>query len=268
VDEGADIECIGDACMSTGGAGGSGGSGGGYEPCAGKNCGETCTLCAPDDAGCVETNDLKVCSGPNGTCFAGAIDCSPPAECDLAGPNTCGELEVCCDSGRCGPVSSGEGRCEAADPTTGVCKPCACASQPGGCPKCNAPDTRIATPAGDRAIADLREGDLVLSMHRGALVAVPILRTRQMTVHDHAVVRLTFADGRQAEISGTHPTADGRRLDALVPGDALGEARVVAVETVPYAHDRTYDILPASDTGTYLAAGALIGSTLSPGRAE
>jgi hypothetical protein len=34
-------------------------------------------------------------------------------------------------------------------------------------------------------------------------------------------------------------------------------------ELVPYAYDAAYDILPASSTGTYSAAGALIGSTLS-----
>jgi hypothetical protein len=31
---------------------------------------------------------------------------------------------------------------------------------------------------------------------------------------------------------------------------------------IPYEHAFTYDILPASETGTYYAAGALIGSTL------
>jgi hypothetical protein len=31
---------------------------------------------------------------------------------------------------------------------------------------------------------------------------------------------------------------------------------------VPYEHPFTYDILPASSTGTYIAGGKLIGSTL------
>jgi hypothetical protein len=63
-------------------------------------------------------------------------------------------------------------------------------------------------------------------------------------------------------VSGSHPTADGRRLDALQPGDTLGGPHVQSLQLVPYEHDRTYDILPASDTGTYMAGGALIGSTL------
>ena len=38
---------------------------------------------------------------------------------------------------------------------------------------------------------------------------------------------------------------------------------MVDVETVPYRHEYTYDILPASDSGTYFAGGVLVGSTLA-----
>jgi hypothetical protein len=37
---------------------------------------------------------------------------------------------------------------------------------------------------------------------------------------------------------------------------------VQSIAFVPYEHERTYDILPASETGSYVAGGALIGSTL------
>jgi hypothetical protein len=100
-------------------------------------------------------------------------------------------------------------------------------------------------------------------MHRGELVAVPVLAIGRARVVNHAVVRLTLDNGRTIEVSGSHPTADGRRLDALTPGDVLGELHVIGVELVPYAHEHTYDILPASDSATYLAAGALLGSTLA-----
>jgi hypothetical protein len=40
------------------------------------------------------------------------------------------------------------------------------------------------------------------------------------------------------------------------------------VEIVPYGHPYTYDILPASKSGTYFAAGVLIGSTLKAGVAS
>lgn len=67
------------------------------------------------------------------------------------------------------------------------------------------------------------------------------------------------------ELSAGHPTADGRQFGELRPGNRLDELHTVqSVEVVPYRHDATYDILPASGTGTYFAAGALVGSTLRP----
>jgi hypothetical protein len=38
---------------------------------------------------------------------------------------------------------------------------------------------------------------------------------------------------------------------------------IKSVDVVAYEHEATYDILPASDTGTYFAAGIQIGSTLA-----
>ena len=37
---------------------------------------------------------------------------------------------------------------------------------------------------------------------------------------------------------------------------------VRSAQWVPYRYERTHDILPDSDSGTYVAAGALIGSSL------
>jgi hypothetical protein len=37
-----------------------------YDPCAGKACGETCTLCAPDDLTCREPSSAKTCGGDAG----------------------------------------------------------------------------------------------------------------------------------------------------------------------------------------------------------
>ena len=56
-----------------------------------------------------------------------------------------------------------------------------------------------------------------------------------------------------------------RRLGTFLvlrAGSTVGERRVATATLVPYPYAFTYDILPASDTGTYVAAGALIGSTL------
>jgi Hint domain len=133
----------------------------------------------------------------------------------------------------------------------------------GECPICAAPDTPIATPNGERPIASLRAGDLVYSVDHDAIVAVPLLKVGHTSVSQHRVVSVALQDGRVLQISPGHPTADGRTFADLLAGGQLdAEHSVLSAELVPYAYDATYDILPASSTGTYYAAGALIGSTL------
>jgi hypothetical protein len=123
----------------------------------------------------------------------------------------------------------------------------------------------IATPQGDRPIAELDVGDLVYSIDGDAIVAVPILATKREPAQGHAVPRLSLKDGGVLEISAGHPTADGRFFADLRPGDHLGQAQVEAVVTVPYRYAFTHDILPASSTHAYFAGGALIGSTFDSG---
>ena len=128
---------------------------------------------------------------------------------------------------------------------------------------CASPDTPIATPAGERPIASLEVGDLVLSVDHGVVEAVPVARTRRTPVAVHHVVLVTLGDGSVLRISPGHPTADGRLFGELRAGDTLGGEGVVSACLVPYDSDATYDILPASDTGTYFAAHVLVGSTLA-----
>jgi hypothetical protein len=128
---------------------------------------------------------------------------------------------------------------------------------------CAAPDTPIATPSGDRPIASLRKGDLVWSVDRGRIVAVPISVVARTAVGaEHVMVRVKFANGTVIRISPGHPTADGRTLGDLRKGDRLDHQEPAEVTRVTYGEPFTYDILPASDTGAYFAGGALIGSTL------
>src|SRR6185369_2077370 len=98
------------------------------------------------------------------------------------------------------------------------------------------PDTPIATPLGDRPIAELAPGDLVFSVDHDAVVAVPIARVNRAPVRDHHVVRVALANGAVLQISARHPTADGRTFGDLHAGDALDGVRIVVVELVPYAH--------------------------------
>jgi hypothetical protein len=131
------------------------------------------------------------------------------------------------------------------------------------CPICAAPDTPIATPAGERPIAELRVGDLVYSVDHGAIVPVPIVHVGSTRVDHHQVLRIALTDGAILNISPGHPLANGTPLSSLAVGDNVDEQHSVqTVQLVPYTYDRTYDILPSSSTGTYFAAGTLLGSTL------
>lgn len=133
--------------------------------------------------------------------------------------------------------------------------------------RCASPETPIATPAGETPIAALRVGDLVYSLEDGKTVSVPVARTiRVPAPPGHRMLELVLNNGRVLRVSEGHPTATGRPLVELVPGDALGPARILSSESLPYDESYTYDILPASASGTYWAAGALLGSTLhTPG---
>ena len=70
-----------------------------HDPCAGKACGDACSLCAPGDTGCVEPASVKHCD-PGGRCLEGspAFACPHP---DCAGKacgdpcNPCGPDAVC-----------------------------------------------------------------------------------------------------------------------------------------------------------------------------
>jgi hypothetical protein len=109
----------------------------------------------------------------------------------------------------------------------------------------------------------LHVGDLVYSIDEGAIVAVPIAQVGSTRVTHHQVLRIALTNGAILNISPGHPLANGKPLSSLSPGDNVDERhRVQALKLVPYSYDRTYDILPKSSTGTYFAAGTLLGSTL------
>jgi hypothetical protein len=265
-----------------------------YEGCVDpKDCAPTCT--APDDpSGCACYSNADCAVGSNcygadcesqrlGTCRVappdgcfGDIDCpngqtcigGHPAPCGTAIPDaigTCGVEE--CSAGDC-PGTSGatctcsDGvECVAATGQTGSGQ---CRGDDGTCfaCKCAAPDTPIATPTGDRPIADLLPGDLVYSVDGDSIRAVPVARINRVSVVRHEVLHVTFDGGRSIDMTPGHPLADGRPLSALRAGDELLGGAVVSVVSIPYVHDATYDILPQSTSGAYFASGVLVGSTL------
>jgi len=199
-------------------------------PCGDARCGEGEICLRGRCAGCC---DLPPSCAPIPTgCAGGALACGCFAKDPCGGCTTCQSVEA--DGIHCGN--------------------CMCV--------CSAPWTPIDTPDGPRRIADLRAGDLVYSVHRGEKTTVPIARVGRRRVSGHTVMRLRLESGDVIEMSGAHPTADGRAFRTLVAGDRLGDMRIAAVEAVPYDEPFTYDILPASDSGTYFSSGAWLGSTM------
>lgn len=244
----------------------------GHDAAAPTDAGDCPTPCGPEpraccNGACVYTyNDAQNCGACGRTCAADEYcaggSCAPrPCEATCSGGLCCGSQccnagQICCDPA--GPVGNGP---VCTTPTEG-------GSCPAGCAPlcvCASPDTLIATPSGERAIADLVAGDLVYSAEGGALAVVPLAAVHRTWVGgDHRIVRVVLETGRVLEISPGHPTADGRFFSDLRPGDLLDGARVIEAELVPYGHDYTYDVLPASETATYVAGGVLIGSTMAP----
>jgi hypothetical protein len=260
----------GTGATGAGGTGGSGATGGGAgtdagtTTCNATNCGFTC--CGDQ---CVNTdNDIKNCGACGNTCGesanpfcnAGTCQAAPPCDpttaCDAntfcCGTTCCALGQLCCDVP--GPVETG---LTCVTPINGTCPP--------GCKdcKCNAPDTAIATPSGERAIAELAPGYLVYSVHGSAITVVPISKHQRVPAPGHQVVELELANGRVLHVSAAHPTADGRTLGELRAGDRLDGVAVVSTTIVPLTDGYTVDILPASDTGTYFAGGVLLKSTLA-----
>ena len=131
------------------------------------------------------------------------------------------------------------------------------------CPICLAASTLIDTPAGQVPVTSLRPGMAVwtrdVAGQRQAGVVLEVGSTPAPA--GHAVVQLVLADGRQVWVSPGHPTADGRRVGDLLPGQLFDGSRVVLADRVPYSGS-TYDLLPSGPTGAYWADGVLLVSTL------
>jgi hypothetical protein len=136
------------------------------------------------------------------------------------------------------------------------------------CPICLAAGTLIDTPTGPLPVQTLSVGALVWTLDRDGLrVAKPILQVGStIEPASHQVVHLVLDDGREVWVSPGHPTAGGRSVGQLQPGDALDGGVVLSVERVRYTAYATYDLLPAGETGFYWANKILLGSTLNTKR--
>jgi hypothetical protein len=97
----------------------------------------------------------------------------------------------------------------------------------------------------------------------GSRIAEPVREIGSTLVPPtHLMVHLVLADGRELLASPGHRTADGRQLGTFAARETLEGSTITLWELVPYSGDRTYDLLPAGETGTYWANGILLSSTL------
>lgn len=134
---------------------------------------------------------------------------------------------------------------------------------PLNCPICLARDTKIATPAGEIPVQDLKVGDVVWTLTDGARVAAPLIAIGSTPVPPtHQVVRVVLSDRRTVLVSPGHPTADGRHIGDLRAGDELDGAIIVSAEREPYDGGFTFDVRPAGPSGAYWANGVLLASTI------
>jgi len=133
------------------------------------------------------------------------------------------------------------------------------------CPICLAASTMIATPSGPVRVTEVRVGTVVWTQAAdGSRVAAPVVEVGSMEAPaGHMMVHLLLADRRELLVSPGHKTADGRAAGTLQKGDQLDGSTITTWELVPYAGERTYDLLPAGATGHYWANGILLSSTLA-----
>jgi hypothetical protein len=249
---------------AAGGAAGRGGVGGNRVACQTdaecqlfKCCNGVCVNTSNDIQNCGVCN--RACTGPNPYCGSGTCGTPPCTGVDCTGSVACCGSQCCAAGQLCCFIEIGPGTLRCSDPVLGTC-PQGCI---GGCP-CTAATTPVATPTGERPISELRVGDLVYSVDRGAFVVVPIKLVHRTPVPaTHRVVEVKLAHGAVLHVTPNHPTADGRTFGDLARGDRLDGTPVVAVRVIPYGQAFTYDILPDSDSGAYVAGGVLIGSALA-----
>jgi hypothetical protein len=147
--------------------------------------------------------DGESCTGTIGPCTYGdhtLIQCRTSAGCGngkwtvTPPPAACTQLEPACLTNSCGlnvTCENGAWKWEYKDDP--LCKRV-----------CASPDTPIATPLGERPIAELRPGDVVYSVDHDAIVAVPLTRVRR-------AYRANESDSLQVRLDVRHPACFGHR---------------------------------------------------------
>ncbi|OGE63099.1 hypothetical protein A2964_03275 [Candidatus Daviesbacteria bacterium RIFCSPLOWO2_01_FULL_40_27] len=189
----------------------------------------------------------NICTNP-----ISKVSCSEPSD------NSCPDGYKCVQA--CGPPVAREGD----KPPGYFCEVEELANKPRNCPICLASNTQIATPTGDVNVKDLKVGMKVYSVNeQGKKIVVDIIKVSSTQAPaSHRVVHLTLSDGRELWVSPNHPTIDGLEAGQLQVGQNYDGSIILSSELIPYWDNKTYDLLPNSETGFYFANSILMGSTL------
>ena len=133
------------------------------------------------------------------------------------------------------------------------------------CPICLAAGTSIATPSGDVRVEDVRVGMTVWSVDEAGrrIRSAVIIVGRTPVPSTHQVVRLELADGRVVHASPGHPLGDGRLIGSIHAGDVVDGSIVASATLERYDAGFTYDLLTSGPTGSYIADGVVLGSTIA-----
>lgn len=209
-------------------------------------------------------SESGVCQTDN-DCYTGLIChrniCTNPiskVNCSGVNDSSCPDGYKCIQG--CGPPVARIG-----DPPPGyLCEVEELANKPRNCPICLASNTKISIPEGEVNVRDLTVGMRVYSLDKqGQKIIVDIAKVSATTVSSsHQVIHLILTDGRQLWVSSHHPTANGIEAGQLPVGQNYDGSVILSVELIPYWDNKTYDLLPNSETGFYFANGILMGSTL------
>jgi len=134
-----------------------------------------------------------------------------------------------------------------------------------GCPICLPPTARIATPDGDRPVSELGSGARIYTIdEQGRRVIGHVMYVAATPIGGrHQLVRITLDDGRVVAASGGHPDEQGRPIAQLRQGDRIAGGKVSRVDIVPFAGDRTWDVLPSGSTGAYIVDGVVLRSSFT-----
>lgn len=129
---------------------------------------------------------------------------------------------------------------------------------------CLSSATDILTSDGEVNVKAVTVGMKVWSVNKqGQRILAPVIKIGSVIVPtNHQMIQLTLSSGRSLTVSPGHPAINGIPIAELRVGEAYDNAIVTSVTYGSYADTRTYDILPAGDTGFYFANGILVGSTL------